>query len=388
MRAGRISQIAGLPKGQVFSPDEVERAAARLRRSGVFSIVSLSEAKNISAGDTLDIEGQFKEAKQRRFGFGAELSTQDGLALSGFWLHRNLLGGGERLRIGAEIKGLGGETAGNDYELNLAFARPATFGKDIDFYTEAEISSLNEPNYTSDRASIEAGIRRYVTPQREFTFGLGYAAANTKDSFGTRSYRILTLPLYSELDYRDDKLNATKGYYAKASLTPFLNVRGTGHGARAELDARAYHSFGADERVTFALRGQLGILSGPSLRNAPADFLFYSGGGGTVRGHDYQSLGVDLGGGNTIGGKSFVGLSTEIRVKTGKKLSVVGFADAGLIGQESVPSAATSVWHSGAGFGIRYDTGIGPVRLDVASPLGQPLSAGDLKIYIGIGQSF
>ena len=99
MRTQRIVEIAGLPKGDVFNPDEVSRAAARLRRSGVFAVVSLSEAEKISPNDTLDIQGQFTESKLRKFGFGAELSTQDGLGLSGYWLHRNLRGGGERLRM-------------------------------------------------------------------------------------------------------------------------------------------------------------------------------------------------------------------------------------------------------------------------------------------------
>lgn len=388
MRQNRIRQIAGLPTGQVFDPEEVKKASARLRRSGVFSVVALSEAENVSPGDTLDIDAQLTEAKLRRYGFGAEVSTQEGLLVSGYWLHRNLLGGGERLRIGGEVKGIGGTTGGNDYELTLSFSRPASFGTDTDFYAEAEISSLNEPSYTADRVSIEAGIHRYATDEIEYSLGAGYAAANTTDSFGARSYRILTLPASAELDYRDDELNATRGYYAKASLTPFANLRGTANGLRGYLDARAYRSFGRDDRVAFAVRGQLGIVSGPSLANAPADFLFYSGGGGTVRGHDYQSLGVDLGGGNTSGGKSFAGLSGEVRVKTGDKLSVVGFYDIGMIGATDIPGGASSEWHSGAGVGVRYDTGIGPIRLDVAAPLGSALKVSDLKLYIGIGQSF
>jgi translocation and assembly module TamA len=388
MRSARIAEIAGLPKDKIFDPEEVDRAGTRLRRSGVFASISLTEAENISLNDRLDIEAQVTESKPRRFGFGAELSTQEGLGLSGFWLHRNLLGGGERLRLGAEIMGIGGTTGGTDYELTLAFSRPATFGSDTDFFTNAVISSLNEPNFSSDRVSIEAGVHRYATPEREYSLGVGYTAANTMDTFGTRSYRILTLPLSAEFDYRDDDLNATKGYYAKASLTPFLNLRGTTNGARGFIDTRAYRSLGADKRMTFAVRGQLGFVAGPSLRNAPADLLFYSGGGGTVRGHNYQSLGVDQGNWNTIGGASFIGLSGEVRVKTGEKLSVVGFYDTGFVGSKVVPRNRSGNWHSGAGLGVRYDTGIGPIRFDVAAPVGTPLRAKNVKLYIGIGQSF
>ena len=387
MRPERVVEIAGLPTGQIFDPAEVTQASVRLRRSGVFSSIALTEADAVSPTDTLNIDAQIIEAKLRRFGFGAELSTHDGLGLSGFWLHRNVFGGGERLRIGGEIKGIGGETGGNDYELSLAFSRPATFNTDTDFYANASVSSFEEPNFSSDRVTLEAGIRRYASLRREYTLGVGYIGANTTDVFGDQTYHILTLPVSAEFDYRDNDLNATKGYYLKASLTPFLNLRGTSNGLRGTLDARSYRSFGKDERFTFAVRGQFGFVAGPSIDAAPADFLFYSGGGGTVRGQDYQSLGVDLGGGNVIGGASFMGVSSELRVKTGEKTSFVGFYDAGLIGSDVLPGAGSSDWHIGAGFGVRYDTGIGPIRLDVGTPVGGQ-SASGVKVYIGIGQSF
>jgi translocation and assembly module TamA len=191
-----------------------------------------------------------------------------------------------------------------------------------------------------------------------------------------------------EFDYRNNILNATKGYYAKASLTPFLSLNGTSNGARGHFDARAYHTVGDAKRVTLALRGQVGFVSGPSLQNAPASYLFYSGGGGSVRGQDYQSLGVDIGGGNVVGGKAFLGFSGEVRVKTGNKLSLVGFYDAGYVGAEEFPDGSSGQWHTGAGVGVRYDTGIGPVRLDVGVPLSGPEGAGGVGLYIGIGQSF
>lgn len=388
MRVKRIVDIAGLPTGEVFDPVELDRAAVRLRRTGVFSVVSLTQAVEISPGNTLDILTQFSEAKTRRFGFGAELSTQDGIGLSAFWLHRNLFGGAERLRISGEISGIAGDNGGEDYSLTLAFGRPATFNEDTDFYTNAEISSLNEPNYSADLFSLEAGIRRYATEKREYTLGLGFETADSTDAFGTRSYSILYLPFTVEFDYRDDPLNAKNGYYAKASVTPFLNLNGTSNGVRGHLDLRAYHSVGEAKRVTLAMRGQVGFVSGPSIETAPTNYLFYSGGGGSVRGQDYQSLGVDIGGGNVVGGRAFLGLSGEVRVKTGDKISIVGFYDAGYIGSEEFPDATSGNWHTGIGAGVRYDTGIGPVRLDIGFPMSGPDGGGGAGLYIGIGQSF
>ncbi len=388
VRTKRIKEIAGLPKGEIYSPETLDRATERLRRSGAFNVVTLSEADEVGPDDTLDITAQITEAPPRRFSFGAELSSLEGLGLSAMWMHRNLFGGAERLRVDGEIGGLGGDSGGIDYRLGARFERPATFQSDMDFYLDFEFEELDEPAFSATTFALESGIVHYASEHREFSYGLGYRVSETVDAFGTGSYSIFTLPLSARYDYRNDKLNATSGYFAEASVMPFVDLYGTKDGVRSKLDLRGYYSVGPEERLTFAVRGQMGSLIGPNLAEAPADFLYYSGGGGTVRGQGYQSLGVDLGGGNMTGGRSFLGLSGELRVKTTEKISLVGFYDTGYIGSEGFPDGSSGKWHSGAGVGVRYDTGIGPVRLDVAVPMDGPGSNSGFEVYIGIGQAF
>ncbi|MEZ5675182.1 MAG: BamA/TamA family outer membrane protein [Thalassovita sp.] len=167
---------------------------------------------------------------------------------------------------------------------------------------------------------------------------------------------------------------------------PFVGLSGEASGAQLKFDSRIYRKLDPEARFVAAGRFQLGSVTGPALSETAPDFLFYSGGGGTVRGQPYQSLNVDLGGGNTIGGRSFVGFSGEIRAKITSAISIVGFADAGYIGSESFYDGSGE-WHSGAGLGLRYDTSVGPIRLDVAAPVSG--STGDgIQVYIGIGQAF
>ena len=142
VRTNRIQKIAGLPTGQVYSQEQLDLAATRLRRTGAFSAVAMIEADEIMAPDILPITAQITDAPPRRFGFGAELSSLEGVTLSSFWLHRNLLGGAESLRVEGEIKGIGGESGGTDYRLSTRFKRPATFNADTNFYALAEIEQL------------------------------------------------------------------------------------------------------------------------------------------------------------------------------------------------------------------------------------------------------
>ena len=387
VRLRRIVKIAGLPTGEVYSQEQLDLAATRLQRTGAFSSVAMIEGEQITAPDVLPITAQITDAPKRRFGFGGELSSLEGLSVSTYWLHRNLLGGAESLRVEGEVSGIGGDSGGTDYRLGTRFERPATFNADTNFYALAEIEQLDEVNYFSRQLDLEAGIERIASEERTYTLGVGLRTAETRDAFGENKYTLLTLPLSAEHDYRDNRLDAKDGYYAKASVTPFVALSGSDNGVRTYIDVRGYKTFGTTRPVTFALRGQLGSVYGPTLAESPADYLFYSGGGGTVRGQPYQSLGVDLASGDTVGGRSFAGLSAEARWQVRDKIGVVAFADAGYIGAEEFYDGS-GTWQSGAGLGLRYATGIGPIRVDLAVPVSGPETDENFQVYIGIGQSF
>jgi len=65
---------------------------------------------------------------------------------------------------------------------------------------------------------------------------------------------------------------------------------------------------------------------------------------------------------------------------------VVGFFDTGFVGEDSF-GTGDGEWHSGAGAGVRYKTGLGPIRLDIAVPIDGD-SDRAFEFYIGIGQAF
>ena len=211
------------------------------------------------------------------------------------------------------------------------------------------------------------------------------------DTESVLDYQIKTasgalVPLRATWDTRNDPLDATDGAFVDVQAMPFVGVKGSQSGARLYADTRGFLSLGEDERFVLAGRAQIGSVSGARATEVPPGLLFYSGGAGTVRGQPYQSLSVDLGAGRRIGGRSFLALSGELRAKMRYGVSVVGFYDVGFVGADSW-GAENGDWHSGAGLGLRYDTGIGPIRFDVATALDNG-NEGDVELYIGIGQAF
>lgn len=391
LRLRRLEKIAGFPEGARFDPETLEQVRKRLRRSGVFSAITLEEAEFLGPNDTLDVNLTVIEQKLRRIGGGFEISSIDGARVTGYWMHRNLLGGGERLRVDAELKDMGSGTSGRDAKLGVRIDRPATIAPDITASVEVRAERLREEDYDLDLGVIGFGLLWQPTDRLTGETKLEYRRSRVTDDSGTTDFRVLALPTTVTLDRREDEPNdAKRGYWVSGTATPFYGLQDTGSGVRLLGEGRAYRSFGADDRFTLAGRARAGTVFGPDLQDTPRDYLFWSGGGGSVRGQPYESLGVEViqgpDGPVLTGGMSVANVTAELRAQVRPKIGVVAFADAGQVWAEGGFAGATD-WHAGAGVGIRYRTPIGPLRLDVAGPVGGDTGEG-VQVYLGLGQAF
>ena len=81
-----------------------------------------------------------------------------------------------------------------------------------------------------------------------------------------------------------------------------------------------------------------------------------------------------------------VEVANELRVMVTERIGIVGFADIGSVGSNDFLDGAVTP-HAGAGLGLRYDTGFGPIRLDIATPISGDTGDG-VQVYIGLGQAF
>jgi translocation and assembly module TamA len=387
MRTDRILEIAGLPTGDIYSPEALERAEQRLRDTGAFSAAAL-RLRDARADDVADVSAVLSEAPLRRLGFGAEIASDEGIRLSSFWLHRNLLGGAERLRFDAEISGIRDISNGDglDALVRARFERPATFTPDTALVIEGDLIYLQEPTFDVMGVGLEGGLTHRVSPTVTVRGGVGLSYLSIDDALGSRDITRLTLPLGLTFENRDDPIDARGGAYGDLTLTPFQVIGGSG-GARITLDARGYWALGEEERTRLAARVQLGSIFGGTITDIPPDDLFYSGGSNTVRGQSYRSLGA-LQGGVASGGRGFLGLSGEVRHDIGDtNFGVAGFVDAGFISEGAWGDGASD-WHAGAGLGLRYATPFGPIRIDLATPVSGNSAGQEAYLYIGIGQAF
>lgn len=385
-----LAWMTGLREGEEYDPDDFARAATRIARLDVFSAARFHEADEIGPDGLLPITYIVQERKARRIGIGGTWSTIDGLGVETFWLHRNLFGRAERLRIEGKVAGIG-ETFKPDeftYRVGATFVKPGVWTPDTDF----------SASIFGDREVLEAYTRTAITGTAGFThifteelsgklFATGGQSRYDDDEFGRRDFTTIGLAGTLTYDSRDNPADATSGIFLEATATPFYEFQYANPALKAVGEARAYYGFGADNRFVLAGRVKLGMLAGPSTAELPPDILFFAGGGGSVRGYAYRNIGVVTPAGNVIGGKSLAEASIEARMRVTDSIGLVAFADAGYVGADTIPAFSEDV-RIGVGAGLRYLTGLGPLRLDVAVPLDRRSGDPSVAVYVGIGQSF
>jgi translocation and assembly module TamA len=245
-------------------------------------------------------------------------------------------------------------------------------------------------------AGFGAAITREsnVIWQKPLTFSIGAEALVTRQEDRSapddpdNTYFILAFPSAVTFDRSNNLLDPTNGFRLTARVSPELTLRSSNFLGymKAQIDGTAYRSFGA---TTIAGRLHLGTIAGASRGRIAPNRRFYAGGGGSVRGFNFQGVGPQDADGAPTGGNSLTEASFEVRHRFqafGNDLGVVGFVDAGQVYESTLPKFTDL--KVGAGVGIRYFTAFGPLRIDVATPITR--RAGDPKIafYVSIGQAF
>ena len=130
-----------------------------------------------------------------------------------------------------------------------------------------------------------------------------------------------------------------------------------------------------------------GANIGASRNDVSPDLRFYAGGSGSIRGYPYQTVGP-LRGNTPVGGGSLFTFSAELRWRITELIGVVPFLDGGSAFEDALGPYNQPVL-LGAGLGLRIYTPIGPVRLDVATPVTPRKDIDDIaQFYFSIGQSF
>lgn len=376
-----------LNPGDPYHPASMKRARDRLMKLPSVESVRLVEGTKVDANGGLPVNLEVSERKPRYFGATASLSTTDGAEVETYWGHRNLFGHGEHLRLQAGLSRIGSEDISQlEFGAAATFTQPGFLEADTNLVSEFRLSREHPDAYKSLDASIKVGATRSFSPALSGAIALATRFSSTEDGFGDRDFLLVSLPVEAMYDTRDKAMDATRGVSILASIMPTVETIGGAAFNKAELRAASYRAL--DERGHSVLAGRVsvGSIAGASLADVPVSTRFFGGGGGSVRGFAYRSLGPTAGG-QVVGGLSYVGASAELRLRVTSTFGIVPFVDAASVFDNAWPTLSGDVF-VGAGIGLRYYTPLGPLRIDVATPLPGRSGQSAVAVYVGLGQAF
>ncbi len=376
--------------GDRYSPDLLNDFRTALSDLGVFDSVRVRGGEALDADGRLPVAVTVAERKRRFIGFGANFATSEGIGVNGFWGHRNLFGAAERLRLGLEVGRIGENDAEDyDYAGTLSFRKPAFLLPEQDLLATAELREENLDAYDRTGAKVTLGVERRLSDALTAGAGLTLEYERvTDDAETTDRFTYVGMPLNLRWDGTDNLLDPSTGARLNMGFTPYLQVLGSSQDLfRLRGTGTTYYDFGTGGETVVAGLVGFGALAGETLLDISADKRFYAGGGGTVRGYDFQSIGPLDADGDPIGGRSLFHFSVELRQRVFGEFSLVPFIDGGTVFEREFPDFSEDL-QFGAGVGVRYATAVGPLRFDVATPLNGRDDDDDVALYISLGQAF
>lgn len=391
-----LGTIARFDTGDVYKRSlELDLRRAVIATGLVSSAVVTPRAVKPPQGElpgevVLDVE--MSKAKLRTIAGAIGYGSEEGFRVQASWEHRNFFPPEGAIRLRG-IAGTQEQLAG------ITFRRNNFGGRDRILSIDAYASTVDSPAFNARTVAFHATYERTSTLlfQKPLSWSVGLEAVATGERPPAvngvvqprQTFFVGAIPLYVLIDTSDNLLDPTEGFRLGGRLSPEVS-RSNGAESfylRSQVDASYYQRI--NDRVVMAGRTRLGTIPGTALDNIAPSRRLYAGGGGSVRGYGFREIGPRDVAGEPSGGRSLVEFSLEARIRTGffdGALSVVPFVDAGSISSRTTPDFDEIKF--GAGVGIRYHTGFGPIRVDVGVPLNPGPGDNPVAVYVSLGQAF
>ena len=427
-----------LRPGEPWGRDEQDESLRRLTALGLFRRIDISGLSH-GAGSRRDVVIVVEEAPATRVGYGGGLEVSQRLRASeggaaverlefaprGFFQigRSNLWGKNRSINLFTRVSVRRKDDVDadvprtslgfNEYRVLLDYREPRAFGQSGDLFVSGFIEQVIRPSFDLFSRGVNAQLQRAIgftmTGSVGYTYGqnrVTNAQIQAEDvPLVDRLFPTVTLSSFLGgliRDTRNDPLDPTRGaLLAIDGRAAFRSIGSEVGFAKTTLEGRFYHQLRGD--VVFGARALLGLARGfelqlegdeQSIQELPASERFFAGGDTTVRGFALDRLGdgptIDENGFPT-GGNALIVLNSELRVPVTGVLQVVGFLDVGNV-FDRVSNLRLGGIRGSPGFGVRYRSPLGPIRVDLGFKLDRQEFAGELErltaLHISIGQAF
>ena len=383
IRPNYIARLRNWETGDVYSPEALSRLRRDLTSTGAVSLAA-TRLGPVNPDGTRDVIIDVEPARRNAYELGVAYSTTEGVGIEAEWTRRNFTRRADSLTVGITLAEL-------QQGVNANWARPHSIqlGHTLNIGVSADHEDLDA--YSRQGVAIYASVDASPRLELGTSYGLRLSADQYDETAGSvRNALVLSGFAAVRNDTTDQRLDARDGSIVELRVEPSVSTGDETLGfVRGIADGRVYESFGENERLTLAARLRAGWLEAVAgdPDDVPPNQRFYAGGGGSVRGYEYNSIYPherDLLG-LTPGGQGLIEGSVEARYRFNERWGAAAFVDGGNA-FDDWSEAGDLRW--GVGAGVRYDLGFAPLRLDVAVPLDPEEAGADYALYISLGQAF
>jgi outer membrane protein insertion porin family len=456
VRTSTILGQMRIKDGEPLSAAARSESLQRLNELAIFRRVSITTTPSALGGNRVDVLVNVEEATATTMGYGGGLeftrntrTTTDGtedrfeLAPRGFFEigRRNLFGGNRSINLFTRLslrphnepddperdgKGFGL----SEYRLTGSYREAHAWRSNTDLIVTTSIERAIRTSFTYLRKGASAEALRRLT--NKLSVFARYALDSTH-LFDTRisaedqplidrlfpQIRLSSFATGMVWDRRDNILDPTAGGWVSADAELAATQLGSEVGfAKTFMQATGFRRVTRRGRVVLAGRAQLGLARGfprqvahrdaednpvigpdgqiqySTIADLPAGRRFFAGGSTSVRGFQQDRLGVPAvlnDAGLSNGGNGLVILNGEVRTRLLSTVSLVAFIDSGNVFKR-IGDINPSDFRSSAGFGIRYRSPLGPLRMDFGFKLDRRFVAGKrergFEFHLSIGEAF
>jgi outer membrane protein assembly factor BamA len=364
-------------EGSLLDRVEADRGRERLARLGSFRFVDLRLEPD--TGSPRDVVYELTEGKRYELSLIAGYGSYDQFFGGVEFQHYNLWGIGHNSRLKA-VQSLKSTLGSYTYTVP-EFLRP-----NLNLFASANGYQGQELTYDQQELKLSLGLRQQF-PRSGQQVGLRYSyeflAAQT-DAVGDENTRAAAIIADWQIDRRDNPLLPREGYrlYANAEFADTV-LGGQSDYSRVELGASYHHPFSRGLIAHLGLLHNVVYSPDPDT-SLPFNKRFFPGGANSVRGYQRGGASPLDANGEQLGAVSTLQWNLELEQYLTRTISIVGFLDGvGITPVLDDYPFDQVLWSVGGG--VRWNTVIGPVRLEYGYNLDpRPADpAGTLHFSIG-----
>jgi outer membrane protein insertion porin family len=350
-----------IDEGELYSGDKLRRSRQRLTNLDYFEEIKIDTLRRPEQG-LIDLEVDVTEKSTGQFSAGLGFSSIETVVFQASVTQRNLFGRGQSLTAQGRIGGL-------SQDFSISFAEPWLFGRPINAGISVYRREVDYQTFDSLRTGVSLTLGRafgeYLRTSVSYRFeeldisDLDPSAAELLEEQEGSSLTSSVTPLIV-WDSRNSRFNPSQG-----SLNSLeFEIAGLGGENRFyRLTGETTWYFPLPYDLSGFVKGRFGFGAGYGGEDLPASERFFLGGPTTVRGFGFQDIGPQDLDGNPLGGTSFVQFNLEIGRSFSRILRLVAFMDVGNVYSQDEQFDLGQLRQS-VGFGIRFITPVGPVRMD------------------------